>query len=162
VDLLTPGDHKTSQIERRAQPLHENVQRNIKNDVGNEKYEQCNVVIVALHVEIGFESLNSCIANGSSIEECDNEERTKHGHEVQIGLDSDFVLGLVVDVLKLDDLLDFEADVFFLELCVARLDECGVLGSHCKLGVDGRMEEPFEFQAVPRTELIWGAGERFL
>lgn len=127
---LTPGCNKRSQVEGRAQSLHEDVHGNIQNNVGDEEDEQGDIVIAAGHVEVGLESLNSRIADVGAVEEGNDQEQAEHGHEVEIHPDSDLVLGFMVDILERCELFDLDSEMIFLEIGIFCLRGCMTLRRH--------------------------------
>lgn len=61
--LLTPAKHYRTQPDRRTQLLQHHIGRHLEENVGYEEHEECNVVVLAFHVQILGKPLDFGIAD---------------------------------------------------------------------------------------------------
>ena len=66
----TPKHHDRAQPCRRGNLPNEDIARYFEEDIGNEKHEQSNIVVLTFHVKVFLQTLKSCIADVDSVEEC--------------------------------------------------------------------------------------------
>lgn len=57
-----PEEHYTREPRRGSDALDNDIRGNFEKNVWYEEYEQCDVVVIALHVEISRHALDLCIA----------------------------------------------------------------------------------------------------
>lgn len=84
--MLTPQDHDSAQPCGWSNLAQEKIAGNLEEDVGNEEDHQGDVEVLALHMEVLLETLNTRIANVDTIQKSEGVEKGDDWYDAKVEL----------------------------------------------------------------------------